>query len=132
MKFKKNSIPEPSLGVSFEGVVDELVPNQSMSLKTILQRFTRGEALAVSHEADIQFGDLDGETDLEKLKHADLVDKADFIQRMEEVKQKHAEEVRKAEAKVKADKKAKAEAEFNARVEAEVKKRGGEKSPPAE
>lgn len=119
MKYKKSSLPAPTLGISFIGIKDIVVPDQSMSLEYILKRFTRGEPVAVGHETSegIQ------EEDLEKMKHADLVDKAEFKDRLEQVKTKHAEqEARKKKAQKEAAEKKAAE-EQEAKVQAEIQRR---------
>lgn len=82
MKFKSLAIPSPSVGTDYTNVIDQVVPDQSMSLREILTRFTRGEKLPVGHEVSYHESD----TDLEKLTNADLVDKADFVDKMKEVK----------------------------------------------
>lgn len=53
------------------GVKRCTVPNQSLSLKQILQRFVRREALPIEHAGvfEDRFGDL------EKLKYADIFDR---------------------------------------------------------
>lgn len=47
------------------------VPNQAMTIETIIKRFTRGERLPVQHEGNYstKFGDL------EKLKNMDITEK---------------------------------------------------------
>lgn len=82
MKFKVKAIPDPSKGVSFVGVKDECVPDQSMSLLEILTRFTRGETLPVGKDAVYH----ESEDDLEKVAHMDLVDKEEFRDKLEETK----------------------------------------------
>lgn len=53
---------------SFKGRKTVTVPNQSMSLQTILKRFTRRESLPIEKEGfyDDRFGDV------EKLQHEDI------------------------------------------------------------
>jgi len=100
MRFKSIAIPKVTQGVSFVGEVDQVVPDQSMSLAYILERFTRGEAVPVGHEGHF---DEESDIDLEKLQKADLVDKAEYVERLEDVKKRHekqekAKAVKKAEA----------------------------------
>lgn len=66
-------------GKSFKAVKRVTVPNQSMSLKEILQRFVRRESLPISREVvyEERFGDL------EKLSKEDIVIK---MQKVEELK----------------------------------------------
>lgn len=92
MRYKKSSIPKPSKGVDFSKEVDIVVPDESMSLEEILKRFTRGEAVAAGHETEF---DNDSEIDMEKLRNADLVDKAEMADQMKEV-QKRFDEQEKA------------------------------------
>lgn len=69
--------PAKVVGQSFKGVKRQTVPNQSMSLREIVQRFVRRESLPMSKEGvyEDRFGDL------EKLSKEDI-----FIQ-MEKVKE---------------------------------------------
>lgn len=64
---------------SFIGQKVEVVPNQSMSLKEILRRFVKREALPVAREGmyEDRFGDL------EKLKNADITEQ---MERIEQIK----------------------------------------------
>lgn len=72
-----------------------VVPNQSLSLQEILQRFTRGEPLEIGREG-ATFDD--GDEDLEKVKNADLVDKAEFAERMKQTQKNwDKQEKRKAD-----------------------------------
>lgn len=103
MKYKLTSLPLPSLGESYVGVPDEVVPDQSMSLREILSRFTRGEAVPVGHDTSEGIQD----EDLEKLKHADLVDKAEYMEKLKDVQRTH-EAQEKAKAKKAAEEAAKA------------------------
>lgn len=74
MKYKSTSIPAPSEGVSFDGIKSEVVPDQSLSLKEILERFTRGEPLAIGREPVYH----DSEDDIAKLPFMDLVDQEEY------------------------------------------------------
>lgn len=109
MKYKKSSIPEPSLGEDYSNEVDQVVPDQSMSLDEILTRFVRGEALPVG--MDVQEGDEDADptlsnVDLEKLANSDLVDKAEFVDRLTELQKKYNDQ-EKEKARLLAEKKQK-------------------------
>jgi len=102
MVTKKHAFPEPSLGEDFKKIPKILVPDQSLSLKEILTRFTRGEAVPVGKQGEF---DDEADEDLEKLANADLVDKAEFIDRMEQIRRAHdkqekAKAKREAEAKL--------------------------------
>lgn len=84
---------------SFAGVKKCVVPNQSMSLKEILQRFVRREALPVARQGiyEERFGDL------EKLSKADITEQ---LERVEEIKADIAAfelKYQQRKAKVKAD-----------------------------
>lgn len=67
-------------GKSFAGVKRVTVPNQSMSLRDIIQRFVRRESLPVSKEGiyEERFGDL------EKLKHQDITVQMEKVEEMRE------------------------------------------------
>lgn len=116
MKFKGIAIPKPTEGVSFFDVVNQTVPNQSMSLEEILRRFSRGEPVPVGQEVNYS----DSDVDLEKLKNLDLVDREEYINSLNEVKKKfELQEKRKAEAeKVKAAEREKALQEKKIRLAA--------------
>lgn len=67
-------------GQSFRGVKRTVVPNQSMSLREILQRFVRRESLPIVHEGQYEsrFGDL------EKLNNEDITVKHERAQELKE------------------------------------------------
>lgn len=69
------------------------VPNQTMSLQEILERFVRNEPLAIGK--DVNYGE--SEDDLEKLLRLDPVDKAAYIKKMQQVQDDYnaQEEARK-------------------------------------
>lgn len=73
---------------SFKGVKRQVVPNQSMTLKEILRRFVKREALPVEHAGvyEERFGDI------EKLKNQDPTVQ---FERIEEIKAEIAEYERK-------------------------------------
>lgn len=102
MKFKSNALPIPSIGISFKGVKDQVVPDQSLSLREILERFTRGESLPIHHEPSEGIQDVD----LEKIRHADLVEQHEFIDSLKEVQVKYDSQEREKAAKLAAEKKA--------------------------
>lgn len=112
MKFKKLAIPEPSEGIDYSDEVSLVIPDQSLSLEEILQRFTRGEELPVGFEGVF---DEETEDDLEKLGRADLVDKYEYSQKMQEIQKEF-------EAQEKAREKAEREAEEK-RQQAELDKK---------
>lgn len=58
-----------------------VVPNQSLSLQEILERFTRGEPLEIGRIGAVYD---DGAEDLEKMAHADLVDKQEFVDKLKQ------------------------------------------------
>lgn len=118
MLFRAIASPKPSKGVKVGGK-KLVVPNQALSLRDIIERFTRNEAVPVGREV---VWDDDAEIDLEKLSHADIVDKMEYRDEMI-AKQKayQKQEKRKAE-KLKADAEAKALEEARQRIEAEASK----------
>lgn len=118
MKFKSIASPEESPGFSWNGK-KIVVPNQAMSLHEILTRFTRNEELPIGKDAEYD----DGPDDLEKVRHMDLVDREEYMDKLKETqKQYKAQEDKKvkdekarllseakAEAKKEAEKASKAE-----------------------
>lgn len=128
MRFISLSIPKPSKGQSFVGVKSVFVPDQSMSLEEILRRFTRGEAVPLGHETHYdEHAESDDSIDIEKMAHADLVDKAEYYQKLEEVKiaydKQEKAKARKQREKEEADK----TAAYEARIQAEAEKLAKEK-----
>lgn len=94
MKYKSRSIPGPSVGLVFTDK-KSVLPNQSLSLQEILERFTRGEPLEIGREGATYD---DGPEDLEKLSHMDLVDRAEYINKLKQTsKTWEKQEKRKAE-----------------------------------
>lgn len=94
MKYKSIASPEPSRGFM---ITDKraVVPNMALSLEEILERFTRGEPLEVGKTGAVYD---DGPEDLEKLKHMDLVDRAEYIDKLKQTS-KDFEKQEKAKAK---------------------------------
>lgn len=76
MKYKALSSPPVSKGTDFSKVKKQVVPNQAMSVKEIMRRFTRNEPLAIAKQKYYH----DGPFDLEKIAHADMVDRDEFIE----------------------------------------------------
>lgn len=112
MNYKSYALPSPSIGVAISGK-KIVVPNQSLSIEEILQRFTRNEALPIGQE--VQYHESDD--DLEKISHMDLVDKAEYAETLKETQRVY----KKQEAvKAKAEKdRLLAEAKAEAKKEAE-------------
>lgn len=120
MEFKSVAFPKPKKGMSFKGVKKLTKPQRGISLKEILERFTRNEPVEVGHET--QDGS-DSDIDLEKLRHADLVDKEEYMNKLKAIQGKYeAQEESKKAARDKAAKE-KAKEEENARIEKEVQDR---------
>lgn len=138
MKFKSIAVPEPSQGTKVEGVKN-VVPDQSMSLREILQRFVRKETLPVGHQG--VFGsdgaidpDSDSEfnIDQEKARGWDLTEKDEFNEKVRAEVRKHeaAESQKKAKEAADAAAKAKADYEKAVRIAArKLVKKGGEQPP---
>jgi len=94
MKYKSIATPPPSPGVKVGGK-KRVVPNMALSLEEILRRFTRGEPLEVGKEGQYD----DGPEDLEKMAHADLVDREEFADKLKQTQKRYADqEKKKAEA----------------------------------
>lgn len=98
MKFKSIASPTPTEGVKVNAK-KAVVPNQSMSLREILERFTRGEKLPVGQEGTYD----DGPEDLEKMGHADLVDKMEFSDKLKQTQKDYALQEKKKAAKKQAE-----------------------------
>lgn len=84
MKYRAYSLPLPTVGEDYTNVIELTVPDQSMSLQYIIERFTRGEKLAVDNGSQGNY--FDGDEDLEKLSMADLVDRAEYADKLRQVK----------------------------------------------
>lgn len=141
MKFKSIAIPEPDKGCAHGKPVrvSIAVPNQSMSLREMLQRFVRKEPLPVAHSGHYgSDGEIDPDSDSEfnidqeKAKGWDLTEKEEFA---DKVRAKHAEwhaleQEKKRKEKAEAELKAKAEWEKKVRIEArKLAKKAGQKPP---
>jgi len=109
IKFKSVAYPKPSEGVSYKDVVDQVVPDDSMSLQEILERFTRREELPIGRPHS--FGNPEVErvldVDLEKVQFADLTEKEEFRQTVAKVRETYNKQMAEKAAN---DKKKAAEA----------------------
>lgn len=78
----------------FKKVKQVTVPNQSMSLREILQRFTRKESLPISKEGvyNEDYGDL------EKMAHEDPVIQAERIAELKDTQQRYKTQETKKQA----------------------------------
>ena len=125
MKWRSISRPDPAPGqtITEPSIVQ---PNQSMSLQEILERFTRGEELAVGK--DVQYHESDD--DLEKVANMDLVDKQEFAEKLAETQRKYAAQEKRRE-KAERDKIV-AEAAKKLADEQKAKEKTAPPSPPAE
>lgn len=127
MKFKGKAIPSPSEGLVITEV-DQVVPDQGLSLKEILQRFVRHEALPVGNNASFGNGqDPEGDSplniDLEKAAHWDLVERQEFGEKVAEMKRDYEAQEKAIADKKRAEKAAADKAAEEARIESEVEKR---------
>lgn len=87
MKFRTRAIPEPSKGLDFSKEIVLVVPDQSLSLEEILERFTRGEELPVKFDGEYL---EESDVDLEKLGKFDLVEKAEYVEKLKAVQADYA------------------------------------------
>lgn len=97
--------PVKVVGQSFAGVQKQVVPKQSMSLREILKRYVRREAIPGTTEGvyEERFGDL------EKLSKADIVEQMETVQilkdKISDVRKKESDRIdaaKKAEEEKKA------------------------------
>lgn len=94
MKFKSIANPEPSLGSNTQAP-KIVVPNMALSLADIIERFTRGEPQWIGKEAVY----MESDEDLEKIKNADLVDRAEYVDKLKRRQELYnAQEKRRAQA----------------------------------
>lgn len=101
MQFKSIATPAPSLGVDYSNEDDLLVPDQSMSLATILERFTRGESVMAGKDV-FDFEDEDeNDIDFDKLKSLDLTEQRDLLDNSKKVQEDYGKQefARKEKAK---------------------------------
>jgi len=85
MKFISIAHPKPSEGIGFDPKTSLVIPDQSLTLEQILERFTRGEQLTVGKPT--YYDDLDEEQegyDYEKIRQMDMIDKAELLQSLKE------------------------------------------------
>lgn len=88
IKFKSVSWPKFAQGADYKAVKRVTVPNQAMSLHEILTRFTRGEEIPVGQP--VAYSEVDDiaeslNVDIEKIKYYDLVDRAEFSEKLNDV-----------------------------------------------
>lgn len=128
-RFRSIAWPKPSSGTKVVGVSMTL-PDQSMSLATILDKFVRNEPLDVHmHGEASRFANVDDfdnplNIDYEKLQHADLVEKAEFSDYLSSVKAKFdAEEKSRVAAQEAAKRRAEVD-EIAAKIRAEESAKG--------
>lgn len=118
MKFKSQANPGPSEGLEIKSV-KQVVPSQAMPLSEILERFTRNEALPIGHA--VQYDE--SEEDISKLSHMDLVDKAEYVDKLNQTKKKYeAQEKEKSErirARIEEETREKIERETRAKMAGE-------------
>lgn len=123
MKYLSVACPTQSVGLQIVGK-KIVVPNQAMSLEEILRRFVRDESLPIGK--DSQYYE-DGDEDLEKIPHMDLVDQSEYMDGLKETqkiyKRQEAQREKAARDKIAAD--------FKIQVENDVKK-AAEKAAKAE
>lgn len=119
MVISKSAYGQAYKGQDFSKVPDITLPDQSLSLQEILDRFTRNEPLPVD-----MGGEYSGEddfdnplnVDIEKLARADITEKAEYYNALEELKKRYMDQEKKVlEEEETARKKAEAE-----RIRAEV------------
>lgn len=123
MKFKSVACPGVSIGSMTKGK-KIVVPNQSMSLQEILERFTRNEELPIGK--DVQYHE--SEDDLEKVQHMDLVDREEFMDKLKETQKAF----KRQEAQKEKVAKEKIAAEFRKKVEDDLKAAARVKAPGTE
>lgn len=88
IKFKSVAYPTPSDGVSYKDVEDQVVPDDSMSLQEILERFTRREELPIGRAHSYGNPDVERvlDIDLEKVQFADLTERDAFREQVAQVR----------------------------------------------
>lgn len=134
----KNAVafPRPELPSKDWSQIERLtVPDQSLTLADIIDRFSRKEALPIGKQ--VSFNDeieVDSPfaVDLEKLAKADIIDKMEYVEQWKTVTTAYAEQDKKAKAaKDAADKKATKiadEQRIEKEVQARMAKQSSEKS----
>lgn len=91
------------------------VPNQSLSLQEIIDRFIRNESVPVGFPTEFH----ESEDDIEKLRKMDPVDRAEYIKKMKDVQARYNEQEEKKRLALE-DKTRK---EFIAKIEAETRQK---------
>lgn len=116
VKFKAVAWPAPPKPKDYKDQVRVTLPDQSLSLEDILDRFTRNESVPVGKH--VQFdseAELDSAmtVDIEKIMRADLVERANYFDMLENVKKTFEKEEKARQKKT-------AEAELEKRIKAEL------------
>jgi len=117
MKFISIASPVLGAGQRFSGK-KLVVPNQAISLQEILERFTRGEPVAVGQ--DVSYHESDD--DLEKIQYMDLTERDEFIAQQKETQKSYAKQEKRKKAE--ADRKLREEA--IEKLKAEEKQKGAD------
>lgn len=94
MRYKQVAFPKPSKGLKITGK-RLVVPNQAMSLQEILERFTRNEPLPIGK--DVSYHESDD--DLMRVSRMDLVDRQEYVQKLEETKKAYDRQEKAKEKK---------------------------------
>lgn len=76
----------------------QVVPDQSLSLEEILERFVRHEELPIGKDASWD-DDEENQVDWEKIQHLDITEKMEYIEAIKETQAKYLDEKRSAEEK---------------------------------
>jgi len=105
--------PRPIVRKSFKGAKSTVVPNQSMSLRTIIQKYVRHEPMDVNSQEGFYEENLG---DLEKLAHQDMFD-------LHEMYKANKLKLQEMEKKSKNEAEAKKKAEYDEMINLEVQKR---------
>lgn len=91
MNYKSIAAPAPAVGQGGFGP-KQVVPNMSLSLQEILERFTRNESLEIGKDPVF---DEEGDDDLEKVKTMDLVDRAEYVEKLKKTRDDFEKQERK-------------------------------------
>lgn len=95
MKYRAIACPARVVGQTNFGP-KIVVPNQSMSLQEILERFTRGEPLEIGKPVQYH----ESNDDLEKVSKMDLVDKAEYVDKLKRTQKDYEKQERRREKAV--------------------------------
>lgn len=99
MKWKSVATNEtPWEGVDFSNEKVLVVPDQSLSIEEILERFTLGQSLEIGRDGNY---DDEGHDDLEKLQFVDLVDKEEYIDKLRQTQKNYEKQEKKRAAEEK-------------------------------